>query len=116
MFGAKRVVWRRKAVFGGEKGCRGYNGVFRAQMGCFEAFGGERGVRGCRRHNGVYGAQMRCWPWGERDVWWVKMGVWGEKGCLVAKSGVWGRKGVFGIYIFFNKSSLGDKAGPACPV
>ena len=81
MFGAKRVVWRRKTVFGGEKGFRGIMGCLGRKWGCF---GGERGV-------------------------------WGEKGCLVAKSGVWGRKGVFGIYIFFIKSSLGDKAGPACP-
>ena len=73
------------------------------------------GVRRCRRHNGVYGAQMRCWPWGERDVWWVKMGVWGEKGCLVAKSGVWGRKGVFGIIYFSTKVPWGTKQIPHVP-
>ena len=35
MFGAKRGVWWRRAVFRAQKGCRGIIGVFRGVNGVF---------------------------------------------------------------------------------
>ena len=47
VFGGRKVMfcWRKEVFrveqvcFGGEKSCRGYNGVFGVQMECFEVFG-----------------------------------------------------------------------------
>lgn len=46
---AKRGVWERTGVFGCQKGCRRYNGVFEAQMGFFWVFGGEPVCLGVKR-------------------------------------------------------------------
>ena len=77
-------------MFRGEKGCRGYNGVFGALMGCFEVFGGERGFWGrkrCRRHTGVFVVQMRCFGHGVKGVFG------GRKGVFEAEKCVWGCNG-----------------------
>ena len=51
-------------MFGCEKGCLGYNGVFGVQLGCFGAnrfVGSEKGCRGIMGCFEVFG--------GERGVW-----------------------------------------------
>ena len=42
----KKNVWGRTDVFGGEKGCRGYNGLFGVQMECFRVLLANRCVWG----------------------------------------------------------------------
>ena len=50
---ATQSVWGRTDIFGGEKGCRGYDGVFEVQMECFGVFVGEQLCLGLKRGVGV---------------------------------------------------------------